>query len=346
MKLGEMFRSPKGKIAALIPGFALALLPQAVAAQDEVAVESTEAVVEAAPAYTPMTPDPEVGQPEPGGWWFQDQHNQMGQDALWMNDVILTPIIVAISVLVLFLLIWVVARYNKRANPVPSKTSHNALLEVAWTVVPVIVLVAIAFPSVKLLLQQFEPAPEEAITIKATGYQWYWTYTYMDNGEFEVISYMLNQPGEQVVNPGVREVGSEAWDGPAQLEVDNRMVVPAGVPLRIQVIGADVIHSFAVPSLWFKLDAVPGQINEKMLIIDEPGVYYGQCSELCGAKHGYMPIAVEALPMAEFEAWVQLQGGTVGEPVAVEEDTESADDALEAGDVEGADAAVEAASEA
>ena len=137
------------------------------------------------------------------------------------------------------------------------------------------------------------------MTVKVTGSQWLWTYKYPDNGDVEVISTILS------------DEKADAAGEPRQLAVDNRMVVPAGEPIRLQVIGADVIHSFAVPSLWFKIDAVPGKINERMLFIEKPGVYYGQCSELCGAKHGYMPIVVEALPRAEFNRWVLEQGGKI-----------------------------------
>ena len=154
-------------------------------------------------------------------------------------------------------------------------------------------------PSVALINKQFTPAPEKAITIKATGNQWYWTYKYPDNGDFEVISNML--PNDK----------ADAAGEPRQLAVDNRMVVPVGEPIRFQTTGADVIHSFAVPSLWFKLDSVPGKLSEKQLIINEPGVYYGQCSELCGTRHGYMPIAIEALPRPEFNRWVLEQGGKI-----------------------------------
>jgi len=192
----------------------------------------------------------------------------------------------------------VAARFNKRANPVASRTSHNTLIEVIWTLVPVLILVGIAIPSITLLARQYKPAPDNAITIKATGNQWFWTYAYPDNGGFEVISNML--PDDEAVKRGE----------PAKLGVDNRLVVPVGEPIRLQTTGADVIHSFAVPSLWFKLDAVPGRINEKVLVIEKPGVYYGQCSELCGARHGYMPIAIEALPRDKFDAWVLTQGGT------------------------------------
>jgi len=243
--------------------------------------------------------------PTPGGWTFQDQYSKTGEEALFMHDYILMPVIVAITIFVLFLMLYVMARFRKNANPVASKTTHNTAIEVVWTLLPVLILVVIAVPSIRLLAHQYEPAPAKALTVKATGYQWYWGYTYPDNGGFEVISNML--PDEEAVKRGE----------PPQLAADNRMVVPAGEPIRLQTIGSDVIHAFAVPSLWFKLDAVPGRINEKVLFIKEPGVYYGQCSELCGVRHGYMPIVVEALPRDQFENWVRQQpGGTVGEPAA------------------------------
>ncbi|HEX7752971.1 MAG TPA: cytochrome c oxidase subunit II, partial [Novosphingobium sp.] len=276
------------------------------------AAAATEAAAPAAGSYTPMKPTPGKGMPIDDAITLQDQYSPLGSYAHWIHDAVLMPIIVIITLLVLFLLLWVMARFNRRSNPVASKTSHNTLIEVIWTLVPVLILVGIAVPSIDLLAKQYKPAPAKALTIKATGYQWYWTYTYPDNGGFEITSYMLNLPGQPEVNAKVRVVGTSPSDGPSHLEVDNRMVVPAGEPIRLQVTGADVIHAFAVPSLWFKIDAVPGKINERVLFIKEPGVYYGQCSELCGAKHGYMPIAVEALPRAQFNAWVLTQsGGTI-----------------------------------
>lgn len=259
--------------------------------------------------YTPMAPTPGKGMPIDGGIGFQHQYSPNGEYALWMHDAILMPVIFAVAIFVGLLLIWVMVRYNSKANPVASKISHHTMLEVIWTGVPILILVVIFIPSMKLLAKQYAPAPANALTVKATGNQWYWTYKYPDNGDFEVTSDMLNIKGEPTVNSGVRYQGEKPWDGPAHLEVDNRMVVPAGEPIRIQTTGADVIHSFAVPSLWFKIDAVPGRINERVLFIKEPGVYYGQCSELCGARHGYMPIVVEALPRAQFNAWVLTHGG-------------------------------------
>ncbi|MGB3738759.1 MAG: cytochrome c oxidase subunit II [Pontixanthobacter sp.] len=266
---------------------------------------ATEAVADS--DYKPLGPEWIKGQPENGAIDFQPQYTDDGQFAYNMHTYILLPVITAISLFVLGLLLWVVVKYRRRAHPTPSKTTHNTFIEVLWTLVPVLILVGIAIPSITLLARQYESPPEDAVTIKAIGYQWYWGYAYPDNGGFEVISNML--PDEEAIARGE----------PAQLAVDNRMVVPANTPLRIQTTAADVIHSFAVPSLWFKQDAVPGRLNERLLTINEPGIYYGQCSELCGARHGFMPIAVEALPRAQWEAWVRSKGGTIAgeEPAPV-----------------------------
>jgi cytochrome c oxidase subunit II len=275
------------------------------------------------PGYTPMRPDYEnsVGMPKPKEIDFQEQFSDNGVYAKWINNAILLPIITVISLFVLGLLLWVIIRFNRRANPTASKTTHNTFIEIVWTLVPVLILLGIAYPSLDLLAKQFKPAPKEAVTIKVTGYQWYWGYTYPDHGGFEVVSNMLKNKDEVAAGERFRTEN----DGPHQLAVDNRMVVPAGVPLRIQTTASDVIHAFAVPSLWFKLDAVPGRLNEKSLTITKPGVYFGQCSELCGARHGFMPIAVEALPPAQFAAWVKAQGGEMpGEKAAAPAPTAAA----------------------
>ncbi|OYX46628.1 MAG: cytochrome c oxidase subunit II [Sphingomonadales bacterium 32-64-22] len=318
MNFGETLRTTVTSLKALSLGLVgavpFALLPKAALAQEAAApaaaaatpaaadaaapvADAAAAAAPAAPTYTPLGPDMIKGQPEPGGMWLQSQHSPIGHDASWMHDYVLTPVIIAIVVLVLALLLFVIIRFNRRANPVPSKTSHNTMLEVMWTGIPILILVLIAVPSLNLLAEQYKSAPKDALTVKITGYQWYWGYTYPDNGGFEVISNMM--PEEEAKAKGF----------PTHLEVDHRMVVPVGVPIRIQTTAADVIHSFAVPSLWFKLDAVPGRLNEKVLQIDEPGIYYGQCSELCGVRHGYMPIAVEAVPQEKFEQWILSQGG-------------------------------------
>jgi cytochrome c oxidase subunit II len=312
MNLGDIARKRLHLLTFLAAVFALFATPQAAFAQGQESgpvasaadVTAPDAADGAFPSvegdYTPLGPDMIKGAPVDRGLTFQPQYSDDGQYALWMHDVILLPIITAISLLVLGLLLWVIARYNRRRNAVPSKTSHNTLVEVIWTVVPVLILVAIAIPSITLLARQYQSPPEDALTVKVTGYQWYWGYSYPDNGDVEVISNMMD------------EDEARARGEPPQLAVDNRMVVPVGEPIRLQITAADVIHSFAVPSLWFKLDAVPGRLNERTMTINEPGIYYGQCSELCGSRHAYMPIAVEAVPRPQFEAWIRSRGGTVG----------------------------------
>ena len=339
MSLSQVARAMTGAIRTVSLAAALAFAPQAMAAVAAPAAATAPAVaaapaepavitpapaVSAAPAdaaaaapadkgsYTPMRPVAGKGQPVAKGMTFQDQYSPIGQEALAMHDYLLMPVIVFITLFVLLLLMLVMIRFRRGANPVASKTSHNTTIEIIWTVVPVLILVVIAVPSIRLLAHQYAPAPKGALTVKATGYQWYWGYTYPDNGGFEVISNIL--PDAEALKRGEQP----------QLAADNRMVVPAGEPIRMQTTGSDVIHAFAVPSLWFKLDAVPGKINEKVLFIKEPGVYYGQCSELCGARHGYMPIVVEALPRAKFDEWVKTQGGTVGAPAAAAATTTAA----------------------
>lgn len=325
-------------VASLAMAAMLAFGAQGVAAQDAAEAAATEQVdaavdaesAEATGGYVPMKPTEGKGMPVAKGIDVQQQFSPIGHQANSLH-IGLVWVMVAISVFVLALFVYVMLRFNKRANPVPSKTSHNTTIEVIWTVVPALILLAIAVPSIGLLRAQYETPPADAVTVKAIGYQWYWGYAYPDNGDFEIVSNMLS------------EEEAAARGEPYQLAVDNRMVVPAGVPIRLQTTAADVIHSFAVPSLWFKLDAVPGRLNEKLLMIEEPGVYYGQCSELCGARHGYMPIAIEALPIDQFNAWVLEQGGTVGDEAELAaEDAESAADAAAAGDAEGV-AAAEAA---
>ncbi len=346
MNFGAFARNKLNFLALLVmAAMAVLTLPQVTLAQ-EVAPESEAAAADeaaSAPAFEHYGPDMIRGEPVNGGLGFQPQYTEDGQFALWLHDDLLLPIITVISLLVLGLLLWVMVRYNKRTNPVPSKTSHNTLIEVIWTVIPVLILVGIAVPSITLIARQYQSPPEDAITIKANGYQWYWGYEYVDNGGFEVVSNMLDA-----------DAATEAGE-PYQLGVDNRMVVPVGVPLRIQTFGADVIHSFGIPSLWFKLDAVPGRINEQMITIEEPGIYYGQCMELCGARHGYMPIAIEARPLEEFNAWVMNQpGGMTRAQIEAQaasvaaQDEQSAEDAAEAGDTEAVEEAeaAEAAAEA
>ena len=244
-----------------------------------------------------MKPVEGIGMPRPGEITLQEQFTSTGHTARWLHDKMLLPIITVISIFVLFLMLYVMVRFRQSANPTPSKTSHNTIIEVIWTVVPVVILLVIAVPSIGLLADQYKPAPKDALTVKVTGYQWYWGYEYPDNAIPEYVSNLL--PRDK----------AEANGEPYLLAPDNRLVLPVGRPIKLIITGADVIHSFAVPSLWVKMDAVPGRLNEKSFTIEKPGVYYGQCSELCGARHGFMPIAVEALPPAEFDQWVLSQGG-------------------------------------
>lgn len=270
------------------------------AAED--AANAAAPAAQAAPAATVaapprMKPTEGIGMPRPGEITLQEQFSPTGHTARWLHDVLLLPIITIISIFVLLLMIYVMIRFRRAANPNPSKTAHNTLIEVLWTVVPVLILLVIAVPSIGLLADQYKPAPKDALTVKVTGYQWYWGYEYPDAGIPEFVSNLL--PPEKALENGE----------PNLLAVDNRLVLPAGRPIKLIITGADVIHSFAIPSLWVKMDAVPGRLNEKSFTIEKPGVYYGQCSELCGARHGFMPIAIEALPPAQFDQWVLSQGG-------------------------------------
>ena len=241
---------------------------------------------------------------------LQPQVTPIGGEARWFHDVILVPMMALISALVLVLLLWVIFAYNARKNPVASQTHHNTFIEVVWTLLPVIILVAIAIPSIKLLAHQYSP-PKADLTVKAIGNQWYWTYQYPDNGDFEVVSNMLKEKNEVT---GKEKARTDA-DGPRLLAVDERMVVPEGAVVKVITTSNDVIHSWAVPAFWVKMDAVPGRLNETWFKApDHPGVYFGQCSELCGARHAFMPIAVEVVTKAQFAQWVAYKGGTMPGP--------------------------------
>ncbi|MFG1346829.1 cytochrome c oxidase subunit II [Xanthobacter autotrophicus DSM 431] len=235
-----------------------------------------------------------TGQPSP---W---QINLQGAATPVMEKIhdfnyLLLGIITAIVLFVLVLLVIVVVRFNERSNPVPSKTSHNTMIEVAWTVVPVMILVLIAIPSFRLLHLELN-IPKPDITVKVTGHQWYWSYEYVDNGGFGFDSYLVPEKDLKAGQPRL-------------LTVDNEVVVPVNKTIRIQVTSADVIHSFAVPSFGVKIDANPGRLNESWFKVTREGVYYGQCSELCGRDHAFMPIAVRAVSEADFEKWVAQAKG-------------------------------------
>ncbi|KJS35022.1 MAG: cytochrome C oxidase subunit II [Rhodospirillaceae bacterium BRH_c57] len=230
-----------------------------------------------------------AGQPEPWQIWHQDPASPV-MDQIESLHGFLVWISTAIVLLVMALLGYVMWRFNEKRNPVPARFSHNQLLEFGWTAIPVVILVIIAIPSFKLLYFM-DRAQEADMTIKVTGHQWYWSYEYPDNGGFAFDSFMKYpddlEPGE-----------------PRLLAVDNEVVLPVGTTVRVIMTSQDVIHSWAVPALGVKTDNVPGRLTETWLRIERPGVYYGQCSELCGVNHGFMPIAVRGVSAEDFEQWV------------------------------------------
>jgi cytochrome c oxidase subunit II len=281
-----------------------AAAPTSAAAPATAAPAAPALAMDSAPA---LTPTPGIGMPVDKLMGIQPQVTKNGERAQWFHDVILFPLITVISLFVLGLLFWVAFRYRKAANAVPSKTSHNTTIEVIWTLAPVLILVAIAVPSIGLLSAQFKPAPAGAVTLKAIGNQWYWSYQYPDHGGVEITANMLKEANQV----GKGERARTDADGPRLLATDNRVVLPVGVPIRLITTANDVIHSWAVPAFWIKLDAVPGRLNETSFTIEKPGLYFGQCSELCGARHALMPIAVEAVSPAQFAAWIAAKGGTM-----------------------------------
>lgn len=235
-----------------------------------------------------------TGQPSPWQMNLQGAATPVMESIHSFNTFLLV-IITSIVLFVLVLLAIVVVRFNEKANPTPSRTSHNTLIEVAWTVVPVMILVAIAIPSFRLLHLELK-VPTADLTVKAVGHQWYWSYEYPDNGGFGFDSMLVADKDLKAGQPRL-------------LTVDNELVVPVDKVIRVQVTAADVIHSFAVPSFGIKIDALPGRLNETWFKVTKAGVYYGQCSELCGRDHAFMPIAVRALDAADFEAWVASAKG-------------------------------------
>ena len=231
----------------------------------------------------------QAGQPTNWSTGFQPSASPTMESISSLNDLLLV-IIVAVVVFVLGLLLYVIWRFDERRNPNPTKTTHNTLLEVLWTGIPVIILVVIAVPSFKLLY--FADRVENAdMTIKAIGRQWYWSYEYPDHENFTFDAYMVPEEDLQEGQPRL-------------LATDNPVVLPVETNIRILVTASDVLHNFAMPSMGLKLDAVPGRVNETWVRINEPGTYYGQCSELCGTGHSFMPIEIEAVSKEDFDAWV------------------------------------------
>lgn len=231
-----------------------------------------------------------AAQPEPWQLGFQAAATPVMERIESFHNLLLW-IITLICLFVLALLGYVCVRFQAARSATPSKRTHNTLLEVAWTAVPVLILVIIAIPSFKLLYYE-DVTPDAELTVKAIGHQWYWSYEYPDNGAFTFDAYMV---ADEDLEPGQ----------PRLLTTDNRIVLPVETNVRILVTATDVLHSWAMPSFGVKIDAVPGRINETWLRIAEPGLYYGQCSELCGDYHGFMPIMIEAVTKDEFEAWTK-----------------------------------------
>ncbi|OUS13534.1 cytochrome c oxidase subunit II [Rhodospirillales bacterium 47_12_T64] len=232
-----------------------------------------------------------ASQPTAWGLGFQDAATPVMEQITQFHNLLLY-IITAVTLLVLFLLLYVMWRFSEKRNPEPSKTSHNTLIEIIWTAVPVIILVIIAIPSFKLLYAA-DSNPDTEMTIKAIGKQWYWSYEYPDYGDFTFDAYMKT---EDELEPGE----------PRLLATDNAVVVPINTKIRLLVTGDDVIHAFAMPAFGLKLDGVPGRINETWFEVTKEGTYYGQCSEICGTGHSYMPITIKAVSKEEFTKWTEF----------------------------------------
>jgi cytochrome c oxidase subunit 2 len=267
---------------------------------------TTGNVVDAAPVTPVQTVEVASGGPvnqrvpaadgigQPGGadhWDLQPPESPIAREAHGMVKAVLDPMMVIITIFVVLLLGYVIVRFRRARNPQASRTSHNTTIEVLWTLVPVLILVWIAVPSFRLLANQYEP-PKADLTIKAIGHQWYWEYEYPDQGGFSFDSIMLSK--DEATKAG----------SPQLLDVDNRVVVPVGVTVRVLTTAADVIHAWTIPAFWVQMDAVPGRINETWFKAERPGVYFGQCNQLCGTKHAFMPIAVEVVSKERFAEWV------------------------------------------
>lgn len=264
-----------------------------------------------------------AGEPTPWAVNLQPAATRIAERLHFFHNFLLV-IITAVTILVLALLVWVMVRYNQKANPTPRRFSHNTTIEVIWTVIPVLILVAIAIPSFPNLyykdvepnlerIAQLEPGsdpnvfPEAAekgwITVKAQGNQWNWTYQYPD---------LIDEAGyplEFVSNPlhlGMSDDPAASAERPRLLATDYPMVIPANRYIRYQTTASDVIHSWTVPAFGIKTDAIPGKLNQGWFLVEEPGVYYGQCSEMCGVNHAFMPVEVRVVPQAQYDRWVEL----------------------------------------
>ena len=219
---------------------------------------------------------------------FQNPATDLMGSVVGLHNIILI-VMTLVTLFVLFLLFYVSFRFSAKRNPIPSTTTHNTVVEVLWTAIPIVILVVLAIPSFKLLYQQ-EKSENYDMTVKVIGHQWYWEYEYPDHGDFYFESYMVQ---EQDLEEGDLRL----------LTVDNPLVIPANKNIQILITAGDVLHSWAVPSMGLKTDAVPGRLNETWVNVKEPGIYRGQCSEICGSGHGFMPVVVKVLPEREFMAW-------------------------------------------
>jgi cytochrome c oxidase subunit II len=243
-------------------------------------------------AVSPATAD----QPTPWAFGFQDSATDMMAEISWFNQYTLY-FMIPIVLFVLFLLIYSCWRFSEKRNPIPSKTTHNTFIEVIWTVIPIFILIAIAVPSFKLLNKQLMPQEDAAMTIKATGNQWYWSYEYQSEQPLSFDSLLLKDQDRAKAGKEDKAVY------PTLLAVDNEMVVPVNTVVRITSTAADVIHAFAMPAFGIKIDAIPGRLNETWFKANKEGLYYGQCSEICGKDHAYMPIAIRVVDKAKYGAW-------------------------------------------
>ena len=297
--------------------------------------------IQAMAQYLDQKPTPGIGQPTPGGIGLQPGVTAIRMEATWFHDNILFPMCVIISTFVLILLLIIVFRYNRRSNPMPAKWSHNTTLEVVWTAMPVLILMVIAVFSFRLLVGYHtypagphgEPGKPD-ITIKATGYQWQWGYEYPDQ---QIKEYIANL---------VPEAQAKAEGRPYLLAATKPIVVPVNKTVRVLVTGADVIHAFAVPAFGIIIDAIPGRVNETWFRATRPGVYYGQCRELCGIDHSNMPIEVHVVSDADFDQWTVAQGGKTAAMVIADKtaaDAKAAADAAAAKATADAKAATDAA---
>jgi cytochrome c oxidase subunit 2 len=240
-----------------------------------------------------FTPFLFAGQPKPWQIGFQEPNAPLMEEITKVHDLVFI-VLCCIGTIVTILLLIVIYKFRESKNPKPSTTTHHTLLEVIWTVIPILVLIVILIPSIKILYV-FDKAESPDMTIKVTGHQWYWSYEYLNDSEDKKIAFDSYMIPVKDLKPGQLRL----------LDVDNPVILPKGKTVRVLVTSQDVIHSFAVPALGIKTDGIPGRTNETWLRVEKEGMYYGQCSELCGKDHGFMPIAIKIVPLEEYNKWVE-----------------------------------------